>query len=159
MVLSEYCGTTYLHLRHYETNPHTMKLYPTKRGVCLNKSTCTSLMNQSEEIESHLKLAVSGNKNIGQCLSMGYGVFFTTTFNGKFLFDIRHYFRPNHEPRPIPTKRGIILTASQMLDFFSCRDDIAKLCPEMTNSAVCWCSRAHHNMITPYLDCGCMIKK
>ena len=135
-----------------------MKLYPTKRGICLNKSTCTALMNQHMSIQDDINLASNGTQIQGQCLSLGYGVFLTTTYNGKFLFDIRQYFRPDHEPRPIPTKKGIILALNQMLDFFSCREEIGKLCPEMINSAMCYCSRVPHNMLIPYDDCQCVKK-
>ena len=131
----------FVHVREYETDPSTNKLYPSKRGVSFIPSTFSNFVMNLDEIDRNVR-ELNSDKSFEFRVHLGKGVFCTVT-SGYYFINLRRYFLLNEKLQP--TKNGICLKISEWNCLKGFIEDIKKTTPFLSGAAPCFYLTDHSN--------------
>lgn len=137
-----------IHIREYEVG--NGKMYPTKKGVCFNKSRWATFRSNIDEIDRSVELLkchqpVEYSQHIG-------GRYYVTISKDIMCINIRRYFLPPNSNKEHPTRSGIALRVCEWEKLVSKLDDLEKKLPELKFAIPCYASEDHANQLG-YLNC------
>ena len=109
VTVSEFAGVMKVHFRHYNQDPTSQKLVPTKKGVALTRDEWEDLKQHITRVEEHIRYKeentwiLSGDRNI---------LVKVCQYVGQTWVHIRQYFNSDAYTLT-PTKRGVALTLKE----------------------------------------------
>uniref|UniRef100_A0A8W8P1B1 Transcriptional coactivator p15 (PC4) C-terminal domain-containing protein n=1 Tax=Magallana gigas TaxID=29159 RepID=A0A8W8P1B1_MAGGI len=77
---------------------------------------------------------------------IGGGVFVSLS-SGYPTVDIRHFWKPDDAPEPIPTKKGVTLNRNKLARLRDALNEIHECVPELQDTELCMFSDSHQNQI------------
>ncbi|KAK3107450.1 hypothetical protein FSP39_014931 [Pinctada imbricata] len=129
---------------------------PTRRKRRFHKPTKTATQQQSQEprsrwlkFESLLPDIQDYIDNIGKedgelQWHVGGGVFVSLS-PGYPTVDIRHFWKPDDAPEPIPTKKGVTLNRNKLAKLRDALEEMHESVPELKDTELCMFSESHQN--------------
>ncbi len=155
LVLSSFKGRILVHIREYLDMGG--KEYPTKKGVCLTPGRLSALRRRIEEIDEllvQLSTNAEYNVTIGDdplyYQHLGGGIY--ASINEKYHgVDLRRYWSPMGQSKPVPTRNGIYLPASQWTALKLKLDELLEVHPGLADSVEC--ALAHGGNQLEYFGC------
>ena len=140
-VVSKFRGEVFVHIREYETNPITNKLYQSKRGVSFIPSTFATFVLNLDEIDRNVR-ALNSDKQFEYKVHLGKGVFCTVNAGHNFV-NLRRYFLLNGQLQP--TKNGICLKPIEWYCLKGYIESIKSSAPELESAVPCFFLTDHSN--------------
>ena len=135
ITVSEYKSEIYVHIRQYEEDIVSKKLYPTQKGCALTPSRFANLLLSVTDIDENVtKLRKPDGQEFKYTTHLGGGIFCTMT-SGYQCVNFRSYYTV--EDRLMPTKKGISLRLSEWDAVKSKLDKIRQLAPQLSDARPC----------------------
>ena len=155
--LKEWQGEVTLHFRVFivwpETNGCDEILIPTRQGVSFTILQMASLLCAHDLVSLGIEQMTTNTPNGTHFSShIGSGKYIRLkSFANRPYVDIRQYWKTK-EGEIIPTKRGVLLTGVEYLQFVKEIKNIRKLVPELDTTMPCFLREDHQNQVG-YLEC------
>ena len=122
-VVNVFKGKLQIQLRQYEKDGKD-RLFPTKSGICLSPPRFAALMFFSNLI--NLQLDKIRRREFSFRLHLGGGTFLSANV-GFPVIHVRHYFLPEGQTSPHPTRKGLALRVTEWEALVSKFEDINML--------------------------------
>ena len=124
-MVKRFNGDLKVHIRQYQRDEKG-GLYPTKTGIALSPHRFMTLLAHIDSIRSNVERIRSRELNITYKLHLGGGVFVSLSSDFRAV-NVRHFFQPEGEITPHPTKKGLALRFCEWDSLVAQLADISKL--------------------------------
>lgn len=144
VVAKTYNNQLQIHVRQF--NRYDTQLYPTKKGVTLTLSRWRMLEFSQKDLDKYFEDYLSGSISEEHSIHLGGGIY--VTVNNKFpVINIRHWWKPNDETEPKPTKRGLILNRDKWSLLKDVMTLIRDFVPELNDASIGCDEEDHQNQL------------
>ena len=151
MVVSEYDGEIYFHIRKYNVEGQTK--YPTKTGAALTPIRWNQFLSSIDELENSINSLNRGEKvQFDQHLGGNWIVSVNSDFP---CVNVRKYWQPPEQENTVPTKKGITLKFSEFRKLVSSLDVINSHAPELADVVPCIQREDHQNQLGALMCLEC----
>ena len=141
VVAGTYNGQLSIHIRQFEKSA-AGKLFPTKKGVTFPLNRWLNL----ESIEETLADSLKAHDKVDSELTWHLGGGVNATISPLYpTIDIRHFWKPQFEDKPIPTRKGIVLTRKRFEKLQGVIQIIRDFVPELDRTVPCMMNDDHQN--------------
>ena len=135
VIVNEFKGQLYVHLREYQLDNVTNKLYPTVKGCALTPSRFANLVLSVTDIDENVaKLRKPDGQEFKYTTHLGGGIFCSIT-SGYQCVNFRSYYTV--ENRLMPTRKGISLRLDEWDVVKSKLEEIRNLSPQLSGARPC----------------------
>ena len=135
VTVNEFEGQVYVHLREYQMDNVTKKLYPTVKGCALTPSRFANLLLSATDIDENVaKLRKPDGQEFKYTSHLGGGIFCSIT-SGYQCVNFRSYYGIGN--RLMPTRKGISLRLSEWDAVKSKLDEIKQVSPQLSDARPC----------------------
>ena len=138
-----------VHVREY-SNADNGKSYPTKKGVCFNKTRWATFRTHLDEIDRSVEL-LKADQPVEYSQHIG-GKYYVTISRGIKCVNIRRYFLPPNCTKERPTRSGIALRLDEWETLTAKINDLHEKLPELKVASPCYAGEDHANQLG-YLNC------
>lgn len=129
-----YNDKLHIHIRQY--NRYGEQTYPTKKGVTLYLSKWCMLECLKEDLDKYFQDYDKGTvPEEERSIHLGGGIYIS--INNKYpILNIRHWWKPDEDTDPRPTKEGVILTEAKWNQLKDVMSIIRDFVPELNDASV-----------------------
>lgn len=143
LTVMPYKDVIYIHIRHFTEN--NGRFTPTKKGVTFPMDRWLRFESLLPEIQKYLNNIGNGEREEMQW-HVGGGVYISLT-PGFQTVDIRHYWKPEDAPEPVPTKKGVTLNHKKFTRLLEVVEQMHQHVPELKDVELCMLSESHQNQL------------
>lgn len=142
LTVMPYKGTVYVHIRHLAESHG--RLIATKKGVTFPLARWLKFESLLPDIQDYIDNI--GKENGEVQWHIGGGVFVSLS-PGYPTVDIRHFWKPDDAPEPIPTKKGVTLNGNKLARLRDALQEMHESVPELKDTELCMFSESHQNQL------------
>lgn len=142
LTVMPYNGTVYIHIRHLAESHG--RLIATKKGVAFPLACWLKFESLLPDIQDYIDNI--GKEDGEMQWHVGGGVFVSLSL-GYPTVDIRHFWRPDDSPEPIPTKKGVTLNRNKLARLRDALEEIHESVPDLKDTELCMLSESHQNQL------------
>ncbi|XP_052692814.1 uncharacterized protein LOC128171101 [Crassostrea angulata] len=142
LTVMSFKGTLYVHIRHLAESHG--RLIATKKGVTFTLARWLKFESLLPDIQDFIDNV--GREDGEVQWHIGGGVFVSLS-SGYPTVDIRHFWKPDDAPEPIPTKKGVTLIRNKLVRLRDALNEINECVPELQDTELCMFSDSHQNQI------------
>ncbi|XP_061162650.1 uncharacterized protein LOC133171877 [Saccostrea echinata] len=132
-----------IHIRHFTSTNNGM--IPTKKGVTFPLSRWLMFESILPDIQNYLQ----NRSNEEMKWHIGGGVYVSIT-PGYSTVDIRHFWKPDDAPEPVPTRKGVTLNNRKLTRLLQAVKEVRECVPELNDIDICAFSESHQNQLGMY---------
>ena len=134
-------GEINIHIRHFtNANGH---FFATKKGMTFPLSRWLMFESILPDIEENLQ---SSGTTEEMKWHIGGGVYVSIT-PGYATVDIRHFWKPEDAPEPVPTRKGVTLNKHKLTRLLQAIQEVRECVPELNDAELCAFSESHQNQL------------
>lgn len=135
-VTTTYRDDNYFHFR--QMDEATKRPVPDGKGIALNPYQLKLLVDAAPDVCSTVEDDTIYSNHLG------YGIYITTE-RGDFI-DIRRYFKPEHESKSLPTRKGSMLRKTEFERFIVLIPKLLEYFPAISELKPCECMSENNQL-------------
>ncbi|XP_061170626.1 uncharacterized protein LOC133180024 [Saccostrea echinata] len=135
-------GTIYIHIRHLKESHG--RLLATKKGVTFSLARWLKFESLLPDIQDYIENTGKGDEEVQW--HVGGGVFVSLSPDYPTV-DVRHFWKPDNVPEPIPTKKGVTLNKHKLSRLRDALEEMHESVPELKDTELSILSESHQNQL------------